>query len=71
MKAKFLVGTTEESDDSEWRDFYFDEDKLSVYWLPNLMDGEEKSVNVVIDGNKYTLLQEKKLLEFLRKFRAL
>ena len=67
MKAKFLVADTEDSENTEWRDLYFDEDKLSLYWLPDLLEDEDKSINVVIDGNKYTLKQESKTLAFIIK----
>lgn len=66
MKAKFLVTDPEDPDSGdEWRDLYFDDNKLSICWLPTLREGEDKSINVVIDGNKYTLKQEEKILEFL------
>ena len=65
MKAKFLVGGIEDPDSDEWRDLYFDKDKLSLCWLPTLLEGEDESINVVIDGNKYTLRQEPKILKFL------
>ena len=52
MRVRFLI-ENEESEESEWRDFWIDNNLISGFYMPNLIEGEPDCINVLYDGEVY------------------
>ena len=66
MRVRFLI-ENEESEESEWRDFWIDNNLISGFYMPNLIEGEPDCINVLYDGAFMTFKQEADLVKYLEK----
>jgi len=70
MKVQFLVTDFGDEDEDvlvEWRDLYIDESKIIGFYLPDIDDALDKSLNILLGESTFTLKQEEHLLDYLDK----
>ena len=64
MKLLFLV-QDEESDMGRWRDIHILTNKISAFYIPDIEEDGIKTINLFLDSQIITVVQNKEILEFL------
>ena len=64
MKLLFLV-QDEESDMGRWRDIHILTHKISAFYIPDIEEDGIKTINLFLDSQIITVVQNKEILEYL------
>lgn len=67
-KLQIWVCLDEVTDESEFKDLYFDVSKITGWFVPeDNPDMDCKALNIFFDGDMITIKQEPHILEYLRQ----
>jgi ribosomal protein L7Ae-like RNA K-turn-binding protein len=64
IKAKLVTYTDDNDEDEEFRDFYFNAEKIDCWYIPNKTELGEL-INIFISGECFSIKQEPHIKEYL------
>ena len=62
---KLQIWCFTEDGEGEWRDLYFDVDKIDGFFMANCEPGELPDINILFNGDQLTIKQEDHIVNYL------
>lgn len=64
---KLLIYLEDEDFVGTWRDVYIDENRIDAFYLPDLEDDGIRTINLFLNGQIITVVQNDEILNYLTK----
>lgn len=65
MIYKLSLLTEDDNELPQYKDFYCDVDEIKGFWIPDLEEDEQPSINILIAGTVMSVLQEEDITAYI------